>query len=217
MSYRFFSAQSRDFHTQYLKNIYLFIWLHRILGETRGTFVVVCRVFFVVVVLTCGIWFPVVQSLSYVRLFVTSWTACCTPSFLVQHQLLEFAQTHCPLSRWCHPTISSSIIPFSSCLQSFPASGSFPVSWLFISGGQILELLLQHQSFLRIFRVDFLWDWLFWSPCSPTDSQELSPAPQFKSINFSVLSLLYGPTLTSVYDYWKNHSFDYMDLCKSCL
>ena len=42
----------------------------------------------------------------------------------------------CPLSQWCHPTISSSVIPFSSCLQSFPASGSFPVSWLFTSGGQ---------------------------------------------------------------------------------
>ena len=42
----------------------------------------------------------------------------------------------CPLNRWCHPTISSSVIPFSSCLQSFPASGSFPVSWLFVLGGQ---------------------------------------------------------------------------------
>ena len=42
----------------------------------------------------------------------------------------------CPLSQWCHPTISSSVIPFSSCLQSFPASGSFPISWLFASGGQ---------------------------------------------------------------------------------
>ena len=42
----------------------------------------------------------------------------------------------CPLSRWCHPTISSSVVPFSSCLQSFPASGSFPVSQFFISGGQ---------------------------------------------------------------------------------
>jgi len=42
----------------------------------------------------------------------------------------------CPSSQWCHPTISSSVIPFSSCLQSFPASGSFPMNWLFISGGQ---------------------------------------------------------------------------------
>ena len=42
----------------------------------------------------------------------------------------------CPLSRWCHPTISSSVVPFYSCLTSFPASGSFPVSWLFPSGGK---------------------------------------------------------------------------------
>ena len=51
------------------------------------------------------------------------------------------------------------------------------------------------------------------SPCSPRDSQEFSPTPQFKSINSLGFSHLYGPTLTSVHDYWKNHSFDYMDLC----
>ena len=51
--------------------------------------------------------------------------------------------------------------------------------------------------------------------CSPGDSQESSPVPQFKSINSSLLGLLYGPTLTSVHDYWKNQSFDYMDLCVS--
>jgi len=48
---------------------------------------------------------------------------------------------------------------------------------------------------------------------SPRDSQESSPTPQFKSINSSLLSFLYGLTLTSTYDYWKNHSFDYMDIC----
>ena len=54
---------------------------------------------------------------------------------------------------------------------------------------------------------------LIWSPCSPRDSQESSPAPRFKNISSLVLSLLYGPTLTSVHDFWKNHSFDYTDLC----
>ena len=73
---------------------------------------------------------------------------------------------------------------------------------------KILEPLLQHQSFQWIFRVDFLYDWLVWSPCSPQGSQESSPAPQFKSINSWMLSLLYDLTLTSVYDYWKNHSSD---------
>ena len=60
----------------------------------------------------------------------------------------------CPLTRWCHPTISHSVVPFSSCLQSFSESGSFPMSWLFESVAKVLEL--QHQSFQWIFRVDFL-------------------------------------------------------------
>ena len=60
---------------------------------------------------------------------------CRTPALPVLHHLLEFTQTH-PLSQWCHPIISSSIVPFSSCLQSFPASGTFPMSQLLPSGGQ---------------------------------------------------------------------------------
>ena len=66
-------------------------------------------------------------------------------------------------------------------------------------------------SGLISFRID--WFALVCSPCCPRDSQEFSPAPQFKSINSSALSLLYVPTLTSVHDYWRNHSFDYTDLC----
>ena len=62
----------------------------------------------------------------------------------------------CPSSWWCHPTISSSVVPFSSCLQSFLASGCFQMSQFFISGGQILEFQLQHHSFQWIFRTDFL-------------------------------------------------------------
>ena len=112
----------------------------------------------------------------------------------------------CPLSQWCHPTISSSVVPFS-CLQSFPALGSSH------QVAKVLGLQLQHQSFQRIFRVDFLQDWLVWSPCCPRDSEESSPTPQFKSIKSLALSLLYGPTLTSIYDYWKNHSSDCMDRC----
>ena len=73
---------------------------------------------------------------------------------------------------------------------------------------KVLELQLQHQSFQWIFRVDFLKDWLVWFPCCSRDSLESSPAPQFKSIKSSVLSLHYGPTLISIHDYWKNHSFD---------
>ena len=83
----------------------------------------------------------------------------------------------CPSSRWCHPTSSSSVVPFTSHLQFFPASGSFPMSQLFSSGGHILEFKLQHQSFQWIFRTDFLSDGLVGSPCSPRDSQESSPTP----------------------------------------
>ena len=105
-----------------------------------------------------------------------------------------YSSSH-PLSQWCHPTISSSVIPFTSCLQSFPASGSF--QWVSSSHkvAKVLEFQLQHQSFQWIFRTDFLYDGLVWSPCSPRDSQESSPTPQFKSINSSALNFLYGPTM----------------------
>ena len=59
-----------------------------------------------------------------------------TPGLPVHHQLLEFTQTHVQSSQWCHPAISSSVVPFSSCSQSLPASGSFPMSQLFSWGGQ---------------------------------------------------------------------------------
>ena len=91
-------------------------------------------------------------------------------------------------------------------LKSLPQHHSSKASILLRSAFFIVQL-----SFQWIFRVDFLHDWLVWSPCSPGDSQESFPAPQFKSINSLALRLLYGPTLTSIHDYWKNHSFDLMD------
>ena len=103
----------------------------------------------------------------------------------------------CPLSWWCHPTISSSGIS-SSCLQSFPASGSFQMSQLFASGDQSIGvsvsasiLLMNNQDWSPL-------DWLVGSPCSPRDSQASAPTPRFKSINFLALSFLYSPTLTSI-------------------
>ena len=89
-----------------------------------------------------------------------------TPGFPVHHQLLELAQTHVhrvgDAIQPSHP-----VIPFSSCLQSFPSSGSFPMSHV----AKILQFQLQHQSFQWIFRTDFLQDGLVGSPCSPRDSQ----------------------------------------------
>ena len=113
-----------------------------------------------------------------------------------------------PSSQWCHPAISSSVIPFFSCPQSLPASESFPVSQLFPWGGQSTEV-----SALASFppKKSQGWSPLEWTggtPCSPRDCQEFSPTPQFKSINSSVLCLLHSPTLTSIHDHRKNHSLD---------
>ena len=119
----------------------------------------------------------------------------------------------CPLSRWCHATISSSVVPFSSRFNLSQHQGLFQwVSQFFTSGGQSIGV----SSSASVLPMN-IQDWsplgLVWS-CSPRDSQESSPTPQFKSINCSALSFLYGPTLTSIHDYWKNHSFDYKDLCQ---
>ena len=106
----------------------------------------------------------------------------------------------CPLSRWCHPAISASVVLFSSCPQSHPASESFSVSQLFAWGGQSTGVSASASFLPRKSQG--------WSPCSPRDSQESSPTPQFKSINSLALSFLHSPTLTSIHDYWKNHSLD---------
>ena len=78
--------------------------------------------------------FNSIQSHSHVQLFATPWTAACQASLSITNS--GGYPSSCPLSRWCHPTISSSVVPFSSCPQSFPASGSFQMSQLFTSGGQ---------------------------------------------------------------------------------
>ena len=75
---------------------------------------------------------------------------------------------------------------------------------------KVLEFQLQHQSFQWALRTDLHYDGLVGSPCNLKDSQESSATPQFKSINSSVLSFLYSPTLTSIHDHWKNHSLDYV-------
>ena len=117
---------------------------------------------------------------------------------------------------WYHPTISSSVTLYSS-PQPFPASGSFPMNQLFSSGGQSIGASSSASVLPMNTQGWFLQDGLVGSPCCPRDSQESSPALQFESINSVVLSLLYGPTLTFVHDYWKNHSFDYTDLCQQVI
>ena len=152
-------------------------------------------------------------------------TACCCsvtqscPTLLphgLQHSRLpcpspscRTCSNSCPLSRWCHPTISSSVVHFSSCLQSFPALGSsnelvlcirWPKYWSFSFS------ISPSNEFSGL--ISFRMDWLDPLAVQGTESQGSSLAPQFKSINSSVLSFHYSPTLTSIHDYWKNHSLD---------
>ena len=113
-----------------------------------------------------------------------------------------------PSSLWCHPTILSSVIPFSSCLQSFPASRSFPMSQLFASGGQSIGV----SASASVLPMNIQgWFPLGWTGRISLQSKGLSRVfsnTQFKNLNCSVLRFFYGPTLTLVHDYWKNHSFD---------
>ena len=119
----------------------------------------------------------------------------------------------CASSRWCHPAISSSVVPFSSCPQSFPASGSFLRNQFIASGGQSIEVSASASVLPKNTQGWSPLGWMVGSPCSPRDSQASSPTPQFKSINSLALSFPCSPTLTSIHDYWKNHSLELTDLC----
>ena len=122
----------------------------------------------------------------------------------------------CPLSWWCHPTISSSIFPISSCLQSFPASGSFPVSPLFTSSSQSIRASASASAFPMNIQ-----DWF---PLGLTDlisllskglSRVFSNTTVQKHLFFSTQSSLWSNSHIQ-HDYWKNHSFDYTNLrCQS--
>ena len=113
----------------------------------------------------------------------------------------------CLLSQWCQPTISSSVIPFSSCLQSFPASGSFPMSQFFALGQNIG--VSASASVLPMNTQDwFPLGWTGWISLQSKGLSRVFSTPPFKGINSSVLIFFYSPTLTSIHDYWKNHNFD---------
>ena len=162
----------------------------------------------------------IINSVNMLLLFRGSIMSNSLRPHVLQHASLSCPSTtpracsnSCPLRLWCHPTISSSVVPFSSCLQSFAASGSLLMNHLYSSGGWSIGVSAS-ISILSMNTQD-------WFPLGVTDlisllsedSQESSPTLQFKSINSSALSLLYGPTLTSICDYWKSHSFNYKDLC----
>ena len=137
---------------------------------------------------------------------------CGTPGLPVPCHLSEFSQVHV---HW----ISDDIQPTHPLLLSSPAFnlsqhwGLF--QWVDFSHqvAKVFEVQLQHQSFQRVFMVDFQ-DWLVWSPWFLRVSEESSPAPQLESISSSLLSPIYGTTLTSVQDFQKDHNLDRMNLCQ---
>ena len=122
----------------------------------------------------------------------------------IQHPRLSFSPSprvcsySCPLSWWCHPTISSCVVPFSSCLQSFQALGSFPMSWLFAYSGQSIGASVLASVLPMNIQNWFPLGWTGLISLQLQDSQESSPTPQFRSISSSVLSFLFGPTLTAI-------------------
>ena len=113
-----------------------------------------------------------------------------------------------PSSWWCHPTISSSAKPFSSCLQSFSASGSFPMSQFFPSGGQSIVVSASTSVLPMSTQGWFPLGWTGLLSLQPKGLSRVFSKPQFKSIDSLALSFLYNPTLTSIHDRWKNRSFD---------
>ena len=151
----------------------------------------------------------VVHSPSHIQLFVTPRTATHQASMsLTISWSLSTCPISCPLYQCRHPANSSSDTVFF-CPQSFPASGTFPMSQLFTSSDQnagasasasVLPMSIQGWIPLRLTGLIY---------CCPRDSQESSPAPEFKGINALALCLLHGPALTTVHDYWEDHSLDY--------
>ena len=145
------------------------------------------------------------------------WAATCQAplSFTISQRLLSLMSIE-PVMLSNH--LISSVVPFSlssvfprvlkaPSIRAFSNESSHYIRWPKYWSFSISPS--SEYSGLISFRVDCLW-----SPCSPRDSQESSLAPRFEKITSSALSLLYGPNLMSVHDHWKNHSFDYTDLCQ---
>ena len=136
---------------------------------------------------------------------------CSTPRLPVHHQLPEFNQTHVhQVSDAIQPSLCRPLLllsPIPPRIRVFSNESSLRIRWPKYWSFSFSIIPSKEP------RADLLYNGLAGSPCSPKDSQESSPTPQFQRIRSSVLGLLYGPALTSVHDYWENHSFNYRDLC----
>ena len=152
-----------------------------------------------------------VQSLNRVQLFATPWTAVpqASLSFPISWSFLKNIESVMPSNNliFYHPLLLlPSIFPS---MRVFASELALHIRWpKYWSFSFSISPSNEYSGFIS-FRVDWVW-----SPCCPRDCQESSPVPQFESINSLILSLLCGPTLTSIHDYWKNHRFDYSDLCQ---
>ena len=154
--------------------------------------------------------FSSVQSLSHVWLFATPWIAACQASLsitnsqsLLKLMSIESGMLSNHLILWCPLPLPPSIFPS---IRVFSNESVLPIRW---PKYWSLTFNISPSNDIQDW---FLLGWTVGSPCSPRDSQESSPTQQFKSINSLSLSFLYSPTLTSICDYWKNHSIDLMDL-----
>ena len=128
------------------------------------------------------------------------------PGFPVHHQLPEPTDS-CLSSRWCHPTISSSVIPFSSCLQTFPALGSFQMSQFFASAGQSIGVSASTSVLPRNIQDWSPSGWTGWISLLPKEFSRVFSNTRVQKHQF-FSAQLYSTTLTSIHDYWKNHNSD---------
>ena len=137
-------------------------------------------------------------------------TDCSMPGFSVLH-CLRVCSNSCPLSQWCYLTISSSAAPFSFCLQSFLASGYYSMSWLFASGGQSIGASSSTTAFPMSIQGWLTLGWTGW--ISLQSKRLLKSLLQLHSSKASILwcsAFLMAQFSHLVYDYWKNHSSDYI-------
>ena len=148
-----------------------------------------------------------VQSLSHVRLFATPWISAHQASLSITNSQSPLKprsiESGMPSNHLilCRPLL----LPSSICpsIRVFSNESVLRIRW-----PKYWSFSFNNQSFKWIFRTNFFYDGLVGSPCSPRDSQASFSTSQFKTINSSVLSFLYSPTLTHIHDYWKNHSLD---------
>ena len=150
--------------------------------------------------------FVVVQSLSRVWFFATPWMQnarlpCPSPS-------PRLCSNSCPLNQWCHPAISSSVVPFSSCPHSLPASGSFPMSQIFAWGGQSIGVSALASVLPKNTQDRSPLEWTGWISLQSKGLSRVFSSTTVQKHQFFGTSIPYSPTLTSIHDHRKNYSLD---------